>query len=239
MHGTGTLFAISDHRFLVTASHVVVPTKPEFEMTLWLIGPEGTPPVRLVGTRIVTHSPGGVDDDAADVAIWALEESTISGLGNCTFLRQSDIVADDDFAEDYYFLSGFPIEWANTGRGPERGATLVTYTTQSYVGDPPVARSYRPDWHILLALGGGMDLDGSPKPLPREIKGMSGCSIWRSYFRTQNGAETARVVAVQTGTLQNNTIIKGTRWAIVVNMLLEYYPELNKAMSLKLPRPRA
>jgi len=234
-HGTGTLVRIAEHPFLVTASHVVVPPKKEFKMDLFLVGPSGTAPIPLVGSRVVTHSPGGCDDDPADIAVWELQDITISNLGECTFLRQTDIVADDDFAEDYYFFTGFPTVWAKTDDEPDRGLQLLSYCTQLYEGST-TSPTFRPDWHVLLRCGGALQVTGERAEMPKDLRGISGCSIWRSYFTTSGAKGRARVVAVQTGTLKNGTVVQATRWALVVKMISDSYPHLRSAFSLLLPR---
>ena len=72
--------------------------------------------------------------------------------------------------------------------------------------------------------------------MPPTLHGLSGGSIWRSYYVNREGEGGARVVAVQTGTYRNTSITKGTRWALVVKMLHDSSPHVRRALSLELPR---
>jgi hypothetical protein len=45
-------------------------------------------------------------------------------------------------------------------------------------------------------------------------------------------ADKATVVAVQTGTYKNGSVVKATRWWIVTKVIEKYYPELCPALQL-------
>lgn len=238
--GTGTLVRFGGIPFLVTASHVLVSHKKGTDpLRLLIIGPAGGEPITLTGEMLVSHKPGGAEDDDYDVAIFELPQEIVAALGECVFLSQTDIVADDDFADDYYFVSGIPTDWAKIEGEPTDGLVLLTYCTQPFLGETSSFGGYKPELHFLLSRGGGLHISGEPAEMPKSLEGISGCSIWRSYYTTTHDDEVgqARVVAVQTGTYLKGTAIKGTRWSVVKAILAEFYPNLRPAMSrLLLPR---
>lgn len=237
--GTGTLFRIGLRSFVITASHVVVAGKLEKPLRLCIVGQSGIP-VQLNGPAIVSHETGGADDDQADVAAVELNSGVVRALGESEFLHQVDVAPDDDCPPDYYFFTGFPTVWAKLDDQPDQGLELLTYCTQPYEGSTSSYWTYRPDWHILLRRGGGLHLSGERADMPSELNGISGCSIWRSYFVTSETEGQARVVAVQTMVYgKTQKVIRATRWSLVVKMLFDLYPDLRPAMSLRLPRDRA
>jgi hypothetical protein len=231
-HGTATLFRMGGRFFAVTASHVVVPEKANSRLRLWLVNCHGDA-VLLRGEAVVSHRPGGRDDDPADVAVVVLTTGEVEALEGCSFLCQVDIAPGDNLADDYYFWSGFPQEWAALS-GPKPNLELLTYCTQPYRGRTSGFRNFNPDWHLLLRCGGALELSGERAKMPRWLEGISGCSIWRSYYVNGGESGSSRVVAVQTGKHLNGTVVKATRWSFVVKMLFANYPDLRPAMDLRL-----
>ncbi len=233
--GTGTLVRIGAHSFLVTASHVVVRGEYDTEpLILYVVG-KSELSVPLLGKALVSHQEGGADDDPADIAVIDLAPETIKGLGDCVYLRQTDIVAGDDLAEDYYFFTGFPTAWSQTDGEAGMGLGLLTYCTQLYKGPTSSFGGYRHDWHMLLKRGGALRVTLEPAEMPAQLNGISGCSIWRSYFTAAYGEGQARVVAVQTGTFQRQSVLKATRWSLVVKVIVDSFPDLKPSLALALP----
>jgi hypothetical protein len=230
-HGTGTLFRFGRHSLLVTASHVVA----EHD-AFAIVGAAGQP-IPVSGRKLTTHAVPGEEFDFLDVAIWALEDRTVDRLSNAVFLRQTDVVATDDLSEDAYFFSGYPAEWADTESADDRGSLkLLTYCTGLYTGDRGSFSGCRPD-HLLLSIGTSTTREGNVR-MPSWLGGISGCSVWRSYVRSQGINEgEAKVVAVQTGVYRKGKIVKATPRSHVGRMLMQCFPDLRPALSLYLPKP--
>jgi hypothetical protein len=73
------------------------------------------------------------------------------------------------------------------------------------------------------------------------LKGISGCSVWwlRGAERNpgQFRAGDARIVAVQTGTQERDSVIVSTRWAAVVVLIRRHCPELAPALRITAAEP--
>jgi len=74
---------------------------------------------------------------------------------------------------------------------------------------------------------------------PPQLKGMSGCPVWRFWCAGEPvqavRAERARVVGVQTGTYDGEKILKATHWRAATYVIERYCPELRPALRLHLP----
>ena len=68
---------------------------------------------------------------------------------------------------------------------------------------------------------------------------MSGCSIWQAFAAGQSRidwtVECAKITAIQTGTLENGAIVKGTRWITVAYLLWQNYRDLRRPLAIHLP----
>ncbi len=235
-HGTGTLFRMADHKFLVTAAHVVVADRHgDPDKSLFLVAPSGSAPIPLCGKMTATHFAGGWEFDPHDIALVELADPTASALSNSTFLCQADIEPNDDFADDYYFVVGFPTSWARMTEDESRGLELLTYFTQPHL-DTVASSNYRPDWHLLLRRAGGERFTGERAEMPASVCGMSGGSVWRTYY-TRGGTDgSARVVAVQTSSYRSETMLKSIKWGAIAQIIYNEYPDLRPATSLVMPR---
>ena len=124
----------------------------------------------------------------------------------------------------------------------------LEYTTYAYEGDVELLIGYLPIYHLLLDAqarevtkddGSPMvftNLEGKAAEIPRDLKGISGCAVWRiGDFTVPTGNQTklpARVVGVQTGIYQSSQVIRVTRWAAVTTLIDAAFPELRPAMNL-------
>lgn len=145
-HGTGTLLWFDRHSLLVTASHVVA------DHDAFAIVGRPAQPIPVSGRKLTTHAAPDEEFDAIDVAIWALDNRTVEQLSGCVFLRQTDVVTNDDLSADVYFFSGYPAEWADTESADDRGSLkLLTYCTGFYTGPRRSFSNCRPD-HLLLSV---------------------------------------------------------------------------------------
>jgi hypothetical protein len=236
--GTGTLFRVADRSFMVTASHVA-DIRTIYDIQLYVCdarpGAEGIP---LAGAL---HSERNLD-----VAVLELSPEIVHRLPNRKFLtvHHADR-AGNRITKGWYCVHGYPNCWSKPI--PEEQKTEVkgfTYGTVLYEGDASKFGEYNPEIHVLLTVpsDGNVDCHGASHDMPKSLEGISGCSIWQAYYEGLPNKEwtpdDAMVVAVQTGTFQRGTVVKGTRWFVVNEILHRKYPDLEKPLSLITPHKR-
>lgn len=247
-HGTGTLLRIADRSFLVTAAHVVHQAR-EFHLPLLLdSGNKGL--LQLPANFHVLKTPDtkpGSRDDSYDLAICELNQDVIDHLGDRTYVRLLDVLVQDDNSEDLYCVAGYPTELATDWQsGPPGKPPMIltkwSFTTALY-HDPSTLLRYNQNDHIVLQSSGSyIPLDDSGVPMPKELGGISGCSIWKTNLAALGEKWTpnsAKIVGVQTGVYKkNNTIfaIKGTVWKAAAKLICEAYPDLRPVFGLYLPK---
>ena len=114
------------------------------------------------------------------------------------------------------------------------------YIADAHQSETDTLLNYDPKYHLLLDMAPkGVCRPDAGLELPVRLDGMSGASIWQTYYEgllskawTTNDAV---VVAVQTGVDRGGTIIKGTRWWVVDKIIRDAYPELERPLSLITP----
>ena len=111
--GTGVPFACADHRFILTASHVLDAVKRDQAAVYLRSGNNGGPlepldPVRA--HRSVMPSVGGRHADPFDVCVIELSEDQVGRLGDSITYVTPDCIDpyDNSAIRSYYLLHGFP-----------------------------------------------------------------------------------------------------------------------------------
>ena len=150
-------------------------------------------------------------------------------------------------------IFGFPHLWST--RSTEQQAMMISrafqFTTDLYSGPTSDLSNYSDRFHLLLNAYNDhlydekgsparfQTLGGQPAMFPSDLRGISGCSVWRigDSKKPPNewDADQARLIAVQTGVYPQRQIIKSTRWIAVSTLLHEAFPELRGAMNLFRP----
>lgn len=68
---------------------------------------------------------------------------------------------------------------------------------------------------------------------------MSGCRIWQAFAVGQSlphwTVDDVGITAIQMGSPEDGTIVKGTRWMAVAYLLWQNYPDLQGPMAIHLP----
>jgi hypothetical protein len=99
--------------------------------------------------------------------------------------------------------------------------------------------------HVLVELDPGnvVDSQGSDARVPCDLRGISGSAIWHAFSYGEDAAtwtpSVARVVAIETSVVRNEgrTIVRGTRWFVVLALLRHACPDLAAAIDLHQPSP--
>ena len=249
-HGTGTLFRVADHFFLVTAGHVLKQAC-EHGKTLGIGGSDDGHFIALSGKTVVSsEGQYGTSADPFDIGLHRLAPDAIARLSKKRFLIFNDIEFDPQSATAVYTLFGFPVVWSSPSSSPEEKVKYkaIQYTTYRYDRDTATLQEYQERLHLLLdgqfdqatnedaSRAQFLDADGKPVPFPGGLGGISGCSVWRiGDLNTPPddwGIEKSRLVAVQTSVYPEKRAIKATRWIAVSTLIHEAFQELRPPMEL-------
>lgn len=243
--GSGTLLAVADQCFVVTAAHVVRKAHDD-QATLGISGGLNGNFVATAGNWILSQ--GGDQEDAFDIAIYPLQPSQVTRLDRCTFVRVADVSFDTDLSRGYFVVSGFPSIWSTDSVKTEEAVKLrlLQYSTYSYAGKAEGLQSYDTRYHLLLEArpeqmfdmsGAEMQFrtrSGHPAQMPQDLRGISGCGVWMiGDLATPCEAwrvEDARLVAVETGVFPTRGAIKATRWSAVTTLIYAAFPELRSTI---------
>jgi len=250
--GTGTVLRIADAAFLVTAAHVALAMRRD-GVKYALGAPSGS--FTDVSGDWITSAPGqyGFRDDPFDVAVLKLGEKQVSALFGIEYLQMDDVSDAVGSGRFLFCLCGFPSVWSTPSEGEGQALSLkpFQFTTYEYEGSTSGLGTFEPRFHLLLnpAPDGIRDHDGNevsmlsysgyPTRFPKDLGGISGCSVWRiadtQAPRSDWSNRGAKWVGIQTGVYPEAKAIKATRWIAVRTVLWEAFPNLRPALSLWTP----
>jgi len=239
-HGTGTLLRIADDAFIVTAAHVVSLVK---DNNLVLCTGVGNSFVQVYGNWCTPS------DDVFDIAVLRLSKDLADKLENVPCIRLQDIDFSPDISKGVFCILGYPGKLASisTQHQPVLNIKPFQYITTAFTGKPPFLERYNEKYHLLfMAEEGGTDYegnivnlsdrDGIPLEIPKDLKGISGCSIWKLGNQdepvTTWRQNKVKIVAVQNAVYSDSKLIKATRWSAVSTLIYEAYPDIRPAMKL-------
>lgn len=244
--GTGTLLAVGDAHFVVTAAHVLVHAE-ERGMSVGISGSVRGQLTALPGTWMVTSAEkAGDGNDPHDVALFRLGERELSRLGEVKFVRIGDVSFERDLSNKYFVVSGFPGMWSTESAADDQvmQSKLLQYGTYAFQGSSSGLLGYDPDRHFLLEASPAtlVDHEGEPMQLrwrsghsarmPDDLAGISGCSVWAiGDFRNPVKAwspDSARIVGIETSVFPRAGAIKATRWNAITTLLHGVFPDLRR-----------
>lgn len=249
-HGTGTLLAVADSFFLVTAAHVFRQAN-EHNLSLGFGAAIGGGFLPIRGRHLESKpKTDDIDSDALDIAIYPILSEDVSLIGKDRFLSLMDVDCGSQSPTAVYSICGFPCKWSKTSHTAEEKVMIkaIQYTSYSYSGDASTFIGYDPGRHLLISAEIDettddkgepvefFDSTGSPLKFPKELNGISGSSVWRvgdlNTPLLEWRSDKAKVVGVQTGVYSSKSVIKATRWSVVLEMLNRAFPELRRALPL-------
>ena len=239
--GTGTLLKVSDDTFLVTAAHVVTQA---YEHDKAICVATGNSFTQIYGNWYCSS-----ESDPFDVALLRLPADVISKLREVSYIRLQDIEFRADLSKGIFCLFGYPNRLSTPSIPNKVTMSLkpFQYMTYLYEGETNTLGGYQEKYHLLLdGQEEGRDIDGhaarfcdsngNPLRFPKDLSGISGCSVWKIGNRDRHLSEWGRyrpkIVAVQTGVYSDAKVIKATRWVAISTLLHEAYPELRPALNL-------
>ena len=246
--GTGTLLAVADRKFVVSAAHVLHLAK-EHDLTVAISPALGGSFTALTARPWLVTSDDG-SGDQHDLALYEMDERELDRLGAVVFVRIADVCFDSDLSASYFVVCGFPGMWSTTidADGGNMKSRLLQYGTYPFKGTASGLAGFSPERHILLEGTPGDLLDHNGQPtqfqtrsghaasMPGDLSGISGCSVWRiGDFRTpvsEWNVNNAQIVGVQTGVFKSTGAIKATRWNSVSTLLHSAYPDLRSTINM-------
>lgn len=228
--GTGSLFRVGDHFFLVTADHVLKYLDGKTDDHLVVMNRERSVQFGVGGE--VHGTVAGSDD----VGILRLPSESLPSFDGLTFLTTTDIdISRPDPGERYGFC-GYPEEFSVRTPG-----SPFFYNTVLAEPEGPL-RDFDPEVNFLLAMDEARTRTptGRLTKFPVSLGGISGCAVWRI---TQGGAAAtwtsgqARVVGIETGVYGAGPVkkIKASSWALVLGMIRQQYPALRPSLDRTVP----
>ena len=230
--GSGTLFHIGGHHFLVTAAHVIKQFMADgYELRLGMGKPARPRPIAIREEDLAL-------DLENDVAALRLPADKLNMLSDKRFLGLNDIEFDVEVGDWYCVLFGYLWEGSQPGR--DYSQLLLhnhMYWTQQHEGGVS-ASSYDAARHLLVDYGeSSWSLpDGFPVKKPGSLGGISGSSLWR-IFRPQHVEDewslaTAKVIGIE-NVVYGERIIRCTKWREVMPLLRVLAPSLGTILDSK------
>ena len=248
--GSGTLLAVADKTFVVTAGHVIHAAQSA-GATVGLSGSASGRFVAAAGRWLVSRaSDGQVGDDHHDIALYQLSPSQVQQLGQMRPIRIADVSFAHDLACVYFVVLGFPGMWSTTSNDDAEivELKLLQYGTGAFGGSKAGLEGYSEASHILLDAkhdelfdqdGNAMSFrtrQGLPATMPGDLAGISGGSVWAiADMRTPVQAwskSNPRLVGVETGVYRGSRAIKVTRWSAIASLLDAAFPDLRPVLTM-------
>lgn len=245
--GTGTLLAVAEHRFIVTAAHVI---RAVSERTVGIMNSSKGNFVSLSGHWFLSCTENDErSHDPYDVAIYELSSQECSRLSFVEFIRVGDVEFNSDLSSGFFLISGFPKIWSTNIDEVEETmrAKLLQYGTcalESVAG----LQNYDPHLHILLRASPEELFDHTgkevkfrmrsdyPARMPDDLLGVSGCSVWKIGDLNNSieswKKEDCRLVGIETGIYSKLGAIKATRWNAVASLLYEAIPAIRPVIKM-------
>jgi hypothetical protein len=248
--GSGTLLAVADFRFVITAAHVLREATRQ-EYTLGVSGAASGYFTALAGKWMLSMgSTNDASDDKYDVALYQLDDSQIARLGSAQYVRIADASFERDMSKGYYVVSGHPAMWSTVLDGAEdtMKSKILQYGTHAFSGSSNALDNFDADHHFLLEATHDQVLDHTGAPvtfrtrsgfnarMPDDLPGVSGCSVWKigdlSTPIDRWSKKTARIVGVETGFYSTRRVIKVSRWNAVTTLLYNAFPAARRAIEI-------
>lgn len=245
-HGTGTLFAVGDDKFLITAAHVITSANHAGN-AVSAANLEGEF-VSLGGNWMLSNDEES--DGVLDVAGYRLDEEQATRFHSARFLRLSDVSFDFDAGHGVYCIFGFPVIWTHeSSDDPSKlSSKAIEYTTYAYEGNTSPLAGYDERFHLLLEASldeardeNAMPVEfrysgGVPARFPADLGGISGCSVWhigdRRFKIEEWPTVEPRVVGIETSVYGAKSVMRATRWNAAATMLYKCFPQTRPVFAL-------
>lgn len=247
--GSGVLFQIAEHHFLITAAHVTDAIKKAMSHGYLLYTAAGQPQRESIQFNrfpiLSTLEQGlGREDDPYDISVITLPAEVVRALlPGRRFLHLPEIdVLDGRRAGSLYVVFGYPSGTCAHDREFNAISTepllYGTRVSQRELEDLNPPRNPKTDYLLDFSQEFGVRLDGQDGG-PPDPKGISGCGIWRVIDSHENAdrwsPDQVRLVGIEHSWSRRKHYVRGTTIGIALTMILRQYPELDRPASISLP----
>ncbi|HWF91410.1 MAG TPA: hypothetical protein VN684_03945 [Terriglobales bacterium] len=244
--GTGSLFQIADHHFVVTAAHVVKRAY-QHDKTIGIAG-DSNSLISVHGDWILSTSAS--ENDPFDTAVYLLPDNAVQRLSQFRFFRLSDVNFGEQSKTTIFTVFGHPEIWSMPSHDEKEKVQIkgLEYTACTYVKSTEALIGYDRKYHLLLdadakqvtwtdgSVAEFRRQNGTNATFPHDLKGMSGGPVWTIGdldIETRNWPRIApNWVGVQTGVYQPSQVIRVTRWVAVSTLIHSAFPELRSALEI-------
>jgi hypothetical protein len=234
--GSGVLLRSADKHFVLSASHVVEPSRNKYKIPMFIgAGPLGSAGIPLVGLRIMAAG------DPYDLAVIELSPETSAAIATThRFLN----AAQCEFTRSYhprqpFLIVGFPAALSENDRDNKRlSIQPFAQVTWLYGSNSQNLPLYEEALHLLFEYPlEGVDFEGKPVALPPP-QGISGCGVWRIARPNLSPQEWApndfTMVAVEHCLWPDTRALMATRLEHSLSLIRTNHPELEPAFALSL-----
>jgi hypothetical protein len=240
--GSGTLLALGDAYFVLSAGHVLREAKDR-DATVG-IGASNCPFV--AATRPWILSGGVQDSDEHDIALYRLTSEEAGRLEGAQFVRIGDVNFDVDLSGSFFVISGFPSMWSQepSSANVSMSSKLLVYGTTLYEKEAVAFENFDSERHFLLAAPREEMYDdagdlksfrtrfGHPADFPDGLRGISGCAVWRlgPTGVTPDKWGEPGLVGVENAIYNKRQAIRATRWNSVTTLLHAAFPDVRPVL---------
>lgn len=239
-HGTGTLFAVADAHFIITAAHVLDAVRDNnsalFGYAYGTTTEDGT---TLVGVPL----DGGhcCWPDPLDIGVIRLTPDAVSRLTGRRFLRLSDVCLRP-VVPGWGWVTGFPRMMAQRQGPTTEILNPLNWGSVISTAEPFPMENFDPRFHFVLehdpATAGRLDR-GPAIELPDTFGGISGCTVWQTWWPGEDEgnewrSRRVRAVGVQTSCYRKHTI-QATSWIAAAILICGAHPELTRVFEMHFP----
>lgn len=222
-HGTGVLLQVADHKFVVTAAHVL---NVWTEMRLVIpIGENNAMDLRSAYAHVTTN------EDHVDFAVIKLTAEMANALPNeYQFVRLAEIdVHGTEPTQGIHAVFGYPQQLAERDEVGLTSKAIFYPSNLITQADTDGAISLAMEIHPETS-----DENGDRAPLPA-LNCISGCGIWRLHQKGDDidtwNADRIRLVGIEHTVLVNKWI-RGVRIRQVAGGIATLFPELEPCIAL-------
>jgi hypothetical protein len=245
--GTGVLFRIADHKFVVTAAHVV---RHAFEYG-WGVAISGdNSKFVAVGGDWLTSPRSGPQPDGGlgDFAIYPLAIEQVAELQDREFANRSDVSAENE-VRGFIRLLGFPQLLCEPSENEIQKVHLGAFSFSSAVHKGKLTlEDFDQSVHFLIDAPDSGLIDGDGKEvrlrsrngrgvhLTKNLRGISGCGVWRigkvGVSPEKWSPDDAALVGIAIATYTESEVIKVTRWRYIQLLIYEVFRDLRPALDI-------
>lgn len=245
--GTGILLEIGLKCFVVTAAHVAVDGKT-IPLAIGIPNSE-VPFVKIKGceTYHSTSKCGDHSDDELDLAVIDLSEALVARIRETRqFLHVRDLDLGDRITSfGMYLVLGLPKAWSRQEENKTTSEVLSLSALPQAFESVPSVENLNPKSHFVLDYGRTpfFGRDGNQVVKPPPPGGISGCGVWRiataADMQHPDLLPPPQLVGIVTGWYESKLVLKGSRIALALGLILKKFPELNQVLRICWPVPTA